>query len=46
MDTLIDSSDQGQEFLSEYLDLTDRLITGLSDGENFTDRMVRADVGY
>ena len=34
MDNLIDARDQGQQFLSEYLDLTDELIATLSDGAN------------
>ncbi|HNW80941.1 MAG TPA: hypothetical protein PLM60_07620 [Methanoregulaceae archaeon] len=34
MDNLIDARDQGQQFLSEYLDLTDDLIATLSDGAN------------
>ena len=34
MDNLIDARDQGQEFFSEYLDLTDDLIATLSDGAN------------
>jgi len=54
MDTLIDARDQGQEFLSEYLAMTDQLIAGLSDGaklHGYTDaleqlEMVRADVGF
>lgn len=34
MDNLIDARDQGQQFLSEYLDLPDELIATLSDGAN------------
>lgn len=32
MDNLVDARDQGLEFLSEYLTLTDQLINALSDG--------------
>jgi (p)ppGpp synthase/HD superfamily hydrolase len=32
MDNLVDARDQGPEFLSEYLTLTDQLINALSDG--------------
>lgn len=54
MDNLIDSRDQDQEFLSEYLAMTDQLIAGLSDRaklHGYTDaleqlEMVRADVGF
>jgi (p)ppGpp synthase/HD superfamily hydrolase len=54
MDNLIDSRDQDQEFLSEYLAKTDQLIAGLSEGaklHGYTDaleqlEMVRDDVGF
>ena len=54
MDNLIDARDQGQTFLSEYLDLTDQLITALSDGAiryGYTEaleelKVVREDAGF
>lgn len=54
MDNLIDSRDQDQEFLSEYLAMTDLLIAGLSKEaklHGYTDaleqlEMIRADVGF
>ena len=54
MDNLIDARDQGQEFLSEYLDLTDDLIAALSDGAiryGYSEalehlKVVREDLGF
>jgi (p)ppGpp synthase/HD superfamily hydrolase len=54
MDNLIDSRNQDQEFLTEYLATTDQLIAALSRGatlHGYTDaleqlEMVRADVGF
>jgi (p)ppGpp synthase/HD superfamily hydrolase len=54
MDNLIDARDQGQKFLSEYLDLTDQLIAALSDSafrHGYTEaleelKVVREDTGF
>jgi hypothetical protein len=54
MDNLIDARDQGKEFLSEYLDLTDQLIAALSDSairHGYTEaleelKVVREDTGF
>jgi (p)ppGpp synthase/HD superfamily hydrolase len=54
MDNLIDARDQGKEFLSEYLDLTDQLIAALSDGairHGYSEaleelKVVREDTGF
>lgn len=54
MDNLIDARDQGQQFLSEYLDLTDQLIAAFSDAairHGYTEaleqlKVVREDVGF
>jgi len=54
MDNLIDARDQGQQFLSEYLDLTDQLIATLSDAairHGYTEalgqlKVVREDLGF
>lgn len=54
MDNLIDARDQGEQFLSEYLDLTDQLIAAFSDAairHGYTEaleqlKIVREDVGF
>ena len=54
MDNLIDARDQGEQFLSEYLDLTDQLIAAFSDAairHGYTEaleqlKVVREDVGF